>query len=138
MLPAIFPRDIIHARAATRGDLVEGAIVAYLEGAPGGEARLVTHRIVGAHERGGAWSFDVRGDAQTRSVRVDASAIAYVVVSVDGRLGSWSVDGWRGRALCRWAMSSSRAFGRLRRACVVALRGAAAARRAVRTGSSRC
>ncbi len=99
MLPAIFPRDELVVRPATPEALTRGAIVAY----PGSAGRVLAHRILDAS---GERDLLIRGDFLDGLEEVPRDAIAYVVVRVEGRLGSWSPEDLRGRLLARMALST--------------------------------
>jgi len=122
MLPAIFPRDELVVRLATPEALTRGAIVAY----PGSGGRVLAHRILDAS---GEHDLLIRGDFLDGLEDVPRDAVAYVVVRVEGRFGSWSPEDLRGRLLAHMALSTGGPYAVVRTGVRQLLRVALALRR---------
>jgi hypothetical protein len=121
MLPAIFPRDTLVVRLATPKNLVPGAIVGY----PASDGRVLAHRILEAGDR----DLVIRGDFLDGLEDVPSGAVAYVVVRVEGRFGSFHVEGARGRLLTRMALSKRLRYRVARLSARSLMRGAIRLRR---------
>lgn len=100
MLPAIFPGDLIHLRRPEPGDFRIGTIVCF----PTSKTQLSAHRIIETRLVGSQKTLRVRGDSQHNGEWVPEVAVAYVVQSVDGRLGRWARGDWRDRLFQKWAL----------------------------------
>lgn len=125
MLPSILPSDRLIVRRVGPDDLSPGAIVTF----PDGRGRMVAHRVlrvVGTPPT----LVEVRGDSQRRSEWLEPSSLVHVVVSVDGYLGRWTANGFRGRLWRRLALCST--FTPARRLSVSVFRSALRARSWVR------
>ena len=125
MLPTIWPGDPLTFRPIAPSDLEIGAVLVY----PNARGLMVAHRVVGSDSEGGTRHLHMRGDAQEGHERVPVGAVAYVVTSVSGRLGDFSMFGPRGRLHRKVAMAPSGPLRQLRRQSVALLLLVASARR---------
>lgn len=118
MLPSIPPGSEVCVTRADPVDIRCGDVVGY----PGPRGTMVMHRVVQIRKEGMATTFVVRGDGQSQSEELPASAVTYRAVRV--RLGSLSygTDGVVGGIMRQLAMQRGLAWRVATRAARLAVR----------------
>ena len=118
MFPLVWPGARLEIAEIARIEPRIGDIVCF----PGTDGQVVAHRLVAITGTGAQRRYEIRGDALAQSEWVPASAIAFVVRRVSGRLGSYHVDSKLGRALAHIAVHQDWRYRTLSAVCRAAAR----------------
>ena len=114
MLPAIWPGARIETCNKKIEDICVGDVVCY----PGDSSTMVAHRVVAIEAASDQRIFITRGDAQTKTDRIEEEAVCGVVDRVIYPVGYYETSGIVGRFFARYAVSDA-IHWRVARACTL-------------------